>query len=257
VSDPLSLAEHVLSRGRLMVQVGRPVDARRLFGRLIRQPELAPRVRAEALRLVAGIELGLGRYRRARRLLAAAIRLRRHADDLYVEYARAVEADPDGNPALAVKALRRAVAIDPFEPRSWAALGSAAVRAGDRTAARKAFRRAARFRPEDADTLGEIVDGCIALGRADDARAVLTAARFRAPTDAAVAALWDKFRFTLAVRGQRRTNAADCILPFPVRPIDVTTSAGDGVVLRADRKSTPMPHLLRLLGRRSDPRQAR
>jgi cytochrome c-type biogenesis protein CcmH/NrfG len=102
-----------------MVHCGRPVDARRLFGRLIRQPELAPRVRAEALCLVAGIELDLGRYRRARRLLAAAIRLRRHADELYVEYAQAVAADPDGKPALAVKALRRAVAIDPFEPRSW------------------------------------------------------------------------------------------------------------------------------------------
>src|SRR2546423_10291024 len=103
-----------------MVQVGRPVEACRLFGRLIRQPELAPRVRAEALRLVAGIEVACGRFRRARRLLAAAIRLRRHADDLYVEYARAIEADPDGDPELAVKALRRAVAIDPFEPRSWA-----------------------------------------------------------------------------------------------------------------------------------------
>jgi tetratricopeptide (TPR) repeat protein len=256
VSDSLSLAEHVLSRGRLMIHLGRPVDARRLLGRFIRQPDLSPRLRAEAYRLVAGIELRFGRYRRGRRLLAAAIRLRRHADDLYIEYARAVEADPDGKPALAVKALRRAVAIDPFEPRSWAALGSAAVRAGDRTLARKAFRRAARLRPEEIETLGEIVDGFVALGRADEARAALTAARFRSPSDAAVAALRDRFRFTLAVRGQRQTGA-DCILPFPVRPVEVTASAGEGVVLRADRKSTPAPHLLRLLGGRADPRRAR
>jgi Flp pilus assembly protein TadD len=257
VNDPISLAEHVLSRGQLMVRLGRHADARRLLGRLVRQPELAPRLRTDALRLLAGMAVEAGRFRRARRLLAAAIRLRRHADDLYVEYARAVEADPDGDPRLAVKALRRAVGIDPFEPRSWAALGSAAARAGDPALARKAFRRATRLRPDDAATLGEIADGFVALGRADDARCVLTAARFRAPTDSGVAGLWDRFRFMLAARGQGQAGTSGGILPFPGRQTDVTASAGDGVVLRADRKSTPAPHLLRLLGRRSDPRRAR
>ena len=145
MNDPLSLAEHVLHRGRLMAQVGRVADACRLLNRLIRQPELAPRLRTDALRLLASMAVETGRFRRARRLLAAAIRLRRRADDLFVEYARAVEADPDGDPRLAVKALRRAVGIDPFEPRSWAALGSAALRAGDPALARTAFRRAARL----------------------------------------------------------------------------------------------------------------
>ena len=211
-----------------MMHLGRPMDARRLFRRLIGQPDLSPRLRAEAYRLLAGIELGFGALPRGRRLLAAAIRLRRHADDLYVEYARAVEADPDGRPVLAVKALRRAVAIDPFEPRSWAALGSAAVRAGDRTLARKAFRRAARLRPDETETLGKIVDGFVAWSAPTRPGPGLTAARFRTPSDAAVTAPRDRFRFTLAVRGQRQTGAADCILPFPVRPVEATASAGRG-----------------------------
>jgi cytochrome c-type biogenesis protein CcmH/NrfG len=257
VTDPLSLAEHVLNRGRLMIQVGRPADARRLLGRLVRQPELAPSLRAEALRQLAMIATAAAQCRRARRLLAAAIRLRRHADELYVEYARAVEADPDGDPRLAVKALRRAVGIDPFEPRSWAALGSAAARAGDRTLARKAFRRAVRLGTDNIDTLGEIVDGLVALGRVRDARAVLTAARFRNPADAGLVGLWDRFRFSLAACGQRRARTGRGILPFPVPEARPITPATDGVVLRADRKSTPAPHLLRLLGRRADPRRAR
>ena len=118
---------------------------------------LPNRLRSDVLRMLADIELTGGRFRRARRMLVAAIRLRRHADELYVEYARAVSADPDGNPRMAVKALRHAVRIDPLEAGSWAALGAAAIRAGEIKLARTAFRRAARLHPESVATLSEIV----------------------------------------------------------------------------------------------------
>ena len=257
MSDSLPLADHLLSRGRLLLRVGRPADALRLFRQVLVHTDLPNQVRADALRLLAGIDLEAGRFRRARRSLAAAIRLRRHAGDLYVEFARAVLADPDGDPRRAVKALRRAAAIDPFEPRTWAALGGAALRAGDAVPAGKAFRRAARLRPDRVETLSEIVDGFIALGREGDARDVLTAARFRAPRDAEVSALWDRFRFKLALRQQRQTaGIEDTILPFPVREREASATPAAAVVLRADRKSVSTPHLLRLFGRRADPRRA-
>jgi cytochrome c-type biogenesis protein CcmH/NrfG len=239
-----------------MLRIDRIVDARRLLRRVLVTSGDFTRTRADALRLLAGIEFDAGRFRQARCRLAAAIRLRRHADDLYVEYARAVLADPNGDPRRAVKALRRAVGIDPHEPRSWAALGTAAIHAGDELLAGKAFRRAARLRPERIDTLEEVVDGFVALGRQDDARAALNAARFRSPNDASVTALWNRFQFTLSLREQQGPDRGKTILPFPVEVRDRSESGTHPVVLRADRHSTVRPHLLRLFGRRSDPRQA-
>jgi tetratricopeptide (TPR) repeat protein len=256
VSNSLPFADHLLSRARLMLRIGRVIDARRLLRRVLVSSGDSTRTRADALRLLAGIEFDAGRFRQARCRLAAAIRLRRHADDLYVEYARAVLADPDGDPRLAVKALRRAVGIDPHEPRSWAALGTAALRAADDRLACKAFRRAARLYPERIDTLEEVVDGLMALGRKDEARAALNTARFHSPNDSNVSALWDRFRFTLAVRAQHGPNDGETILPFPVEVRERAESETHPVVLRADRRSTVKPHLLRLFGRRSDPRQA-
>jgi tetratricopeptide (TPR) repeat protein len=257
MSDSLPLSDHLLARARLMARIGHLADARRLFRRVLGQPELPNHVRAEVFQAMAEMAMDAGHFRRARRLLFAAIRLRRHADELYVEYARAVTADPDADPRLAVKALRRAVGIDPFEARSWTALGTAALRAGEHALARKALRRAARLRPDQAETLLEIADGLLELGREDEARAVLTAARFQSPNDAGVKGVWDRFRFALALRQQRRLGVEDAaILPFPAPTRESSHSPAEAVVLRADRKSVSTPHLLRLFGRRSDPRQA-
>ena len=257
MSDFLPLAEHLLARARLMVRVGNTHDARHLLNRVLATTGLSNRVRSDILRLMATIELAVGEFRRARRRLAAAIRLRRHADDLYVEYARAVSADPDGDPRLAVTALRRAVGIDPFEAASWAALGTAAVRAGEVSLARKAFRRAAGLRPDAVDTLNEIVDGLVDLGLEVRARSVLAAARFRSPADAGVLAAWNRFRFLMAQRRQRQaTTDEPTVLPFPGQHREPTAMPGPPVVLRADRQSASTPHLLRMFGRRFDPRRA-
>jgi tetratricopeptide (TPR) repeat protein len=259
VSDPLSFAEHLLSRARLMLRVGRPAEARRLSRNVLRQPNPSHRLRADAFCLLAEIELEAGRFRRARRHLAAAIRLRRHADELYVAYSRAVDADPNADPRLAVKAMRRGVAIDPFEPRSWAALGTAAHNAGDDVLARRAFRRAARLRPDDFDTLSEIVDGFLHLDLEVDARAVVTAARFRLPRHTELIALTDRVSFTMAQRRQRQSKVQDgaaAILPLPKRPMQTADTELPTVVLRVDGGHNPRPHLLRMFGRQSGPRKA-
>ena len=257
MSHTRPLAEHLLARARLMARVGRPADARRLLRRLLATSDLSTRARSDVFRQLAGIALAAGNFRRARRLMAAAIRLRRHADELYVEFARVVSADPDGDPRLAVKALRRAVGIDPFEVGSWAALGTAAGRAGEADLARKAFHRAARLRPDAAATLNEIVDGFVELGLGAEARSVLIAARFRSPSDAGVLAAWNRFRFLLAQRRQRQAASDEAtILPFMGQGRQPTAMPGTPVVLRADRQSASTPHLLRMFGRRSDPRRA-
>jgi len=259
VSDPLPLADYFLSRSRLMLQVGRQRSARRLLRRLTNHPDFAPRTRAEAHRRLSEIDLAAGRFRRARRHLVAAIRLRRHADELYFEYARVIEADPNGDARRAVSALRVAVGIDPFEARSWALLGRMAATAGDRKLALKALRRAVRLRPEAAEVLADVVKGLLGLGRRSEARAVLSAARFRARRDARIAGLWDWFRFQQAVREQRSqtTPSGPAILRFPTEMADVSVGNGEPVVLRADRRSHPTPHVLRMFEARPNPRRAK
>jgi hypothetical protein len=160
---------------------------------------------------------------------------------------------------LAVKAMRRAVGIDPFEPRSWAALGTAARLAGDAGLARKAFRRAARLRPDEIDTLTEVTDGLVALGLEGDARSVIAAARFRLNGRADAAGLCNRVKFLLAANHQRDEKVTDepaTLLPFPLRPAGTEAKDHSPVILRADRHSGSRPHLLRFFGRRSDPRQA-
>src|SRR5262249_3932193 len=159
--------------------------------------------------------------------------------------------DPDGDTRLAVKALRRAVGIDPHEPRSWATLGTAALRAADDRLACKAFRRAARLRPERIDTPEEGRDGVLAPRRQDGGRPALNTARFASQNDASLTALWDRFRFALALRQQHGPDHRDTVLPFPVEVPERIESETHPVVLRADRRSTVKPHLLRLFGRRS------
>lgn len=248
MSDSLSLADHLFTRSRLMIRLGRPRAARRLLRRLTNHPGASARSRADAHRLISEVEIAAGRFGRARRHLAAAIRFRRHADDLYVAYALAVEADPEGNPRKAVAALRVAVGIDPYEAGSWALLGRMAVTAGDCKLARKALRRAGRLAPDAPTILSDVVNGLVELGYHAEARAVLSAARFRAPRDARIAALWNGFRFDQAVRKQHDCSRTDgrAILRFPVRNADAGSPGGSPNILRADRRSRPAPHVLRM-----------
>jgi tetratricopeptide (TPR) repeat protein len=259
VSDSIALVDHLLTRSRLLARLGRRTEARSLLNRLLDQPELRNGVRAEALRLLANVEVQCGRYRRARRHLVFAIRLTRHSDELYIEYARAIDADPNGDPKKAVKALRRAVSIDPMDVRYWSMLGRMAVAAGDRRLAWKVLRRAARLRPETADVLSEIIEGFLAIGLDREAQEVITAARFRAPAGVDLAALEAEFNFDRAVRKQeaaRRDRGAATILPFPQTNREAQPLVADFGVLRADCKSRSVPHVLRMFDRWSKPRQA-
>jgi Flp pilus assembly protein TadD len=253
LNSSIHVADHLLSTGRHLHEIGRNVDARRHLERLLSTSEITPHHRAEAHSLLGEIEFGLGRFRQARRHFATLIGLRPYDTETCLRYADAVDADPDADPVKGWIARRRATRIDSFDSRCWTALGHSGLRIGDRKRALKAFRRAARLRPERLDTLVELIDGFDGLGRPSEGRAILTAARFRSPNDAGVLALWNRFRFD---RAQRRQHAAKCnaeptILPFPGRQ-STSTSEAEPVVLRADRRSRPVPHLLRLFGVRAN-----
>lgn len=260
MNTSVHLHDHLLSTGKRLHEIGRASEARQALQPLVDRADIAPGVRAEVHAILGEIEFGLGRYRKARKHFAIVIGLRPYDTETCLRYADAVDADPDGDPNKAWAARRRATRIDSFDSRCWAALGQSGLRINDRKRALKAFRRAAKLCPECIDTLSSVVNGFVALGRIREARAVLTCARFRRPHDAGIQSLWNQFRFDCVRREQQaersgQIDAEPAILPFPGRTA-VATTPGDPVVLRADRRSRPVPHLLRLFGMRIDPRRA-
>lgn len=257
MNDPVLLSEALLVLGRHMSAVGRPADARDALTRLLTVPDVPARDRAEAHRLLGDLDAALGEYRKARRHYAAAVGLRPDAATC-LAYAEAVDADPDADPRRGWAARRRATRLSPADPRAWAALGRSGIRVGKPDAAMKAFRRAARLRPSRLDTLAEVVEGLLDLGHEEEARAVLTAARFRFSA-AVLADLLSRFRYECLRREQQRARQASgdeaVVLKFPGRETGAAVGEGSPVVIRADRRSRPMPHLLRLFGMRG-PRRA-
>jgi Flp pilus assembly protein TadD len=260
MDDPISLSAHLLRKALHLLQMGRAGDARQCLHRLVDMASVCSSVRAEGHGILGQLELDGRRFRAARRHFVAAIRLRRHDAAAYARYAAAVEADPDADPNRGVAALRRAVGIQPFEPRYWTALGRAATRAGERRQAVRAFRRAARLQADDRTCLAEVVDGFLSLGRGREAARVIQAARFQAPNDARLAQLANRVRFDRLRRrqdaGRPSGTEAGVILTFPGRTDVSATGATGRTLVRVDRASRPTPHLLRMPGYRPGPRQA-
>jgi Flp pilus assembly protein TadD len=256
LNSSINLHEQLLTRGRRLLELGSVDAARTILHRLLDQPEVSKRYRAEAHTLLGQIALDFSRFDKARRHYAAAIGLRPFAAEGYVRYAMAIEADPDGNTRKAWLALRRATRIDPEEPRYWTALGRTSLLIGDRTVAGLAFRRAARLQPDCINVLTELVGGYVAMGQFQQAKRVLIAVRFRYPRLAGLAELWKNYRWHALRRRQQRlrmkANSSDeSTIPFPGRSTSVPTSDPSPVVLRADQSSWPRPHVLRLFGRQS------
>lgn len=251
MSNSIHLHDHLLAGARRLLDVGHSREARQSLRRLLDQPEVQTQARAEAHYLLGELDLGAGRYRHARRHFAAAIGLRPYRSEAYVRYADAVEADPDGNLRKGYAALKRAICVDPHEPTYPAALGRLAARMGDFKLARRAFRRAARLRPESLTVLAEIVAGFVSIGREAEARQVIVAARFRAPRDAGVIELWNRFRFDRLRSELARSSDAprQMILRFPEPRVVGVVGGASAAVVRVDRHSRPAPHVLRLFGR--------
>jgi tetratricopeptide (TPR) repeat protein len=251
VSDSIHLHDHLLAGARRLLDVGHDREARQALRRLLRQPEVQTQVRADAHCLLGELDSVAGRYRSARRHFAAAIGLRPYLPEAYVRFAEAVEADPDADLRKGCAALRRAICIDPHDAAYPAALGRLAARLGDWKLARRAFRRAARLRPESLTVLAEVVAGFVSIGQEAEARQVILAALFRAPRDAGVIDLWNRFRFDRLRRELARSGGVvrQSILPFP-ESMNAAVAGGVGAaVIRVDRHSRPAPHVLRLFGR--------
>jgi tetratricopeptide (TPR) repeat protein len=265
MSRTLPFADSLLSLGRRMQQLGRGRDALRILGRLSRLCDLPPEVAEETHARLAEIRLAHGQYRRARRHVAAALAHDPASPRYHHLMATALEQDDRADPLRAARFYRRALRLDPEQPRCQAEYGLLALRLGDADKGLAALRRAAELGPDDADVLGLVVEGLCEEGCTEEARGLLLAARFRHARDEQFRRLWNDFRFRQLHEEQeaaRRaapatglTDAAAMVLPF-VRPAGQVVVPGTGRRVRRDPAATLPPPRLTGFARRAGRKQA-
>ncbi len=246
MSDILSFQHRTLARGRHMLDLGRPQDARVILEQLLSMPAADGPFRLEILRTLSQIEFHANRHRLARAYLRQAIALAPGDANLLELFALNIEADGSTRLKRGLKAAGRALRIDPREPRFAALLGRIAMAMGKRRLARRAFRRVAKLNPTAVDVLGTAMTGFLQLGLPQEAMKLLMMARVEMENCVELRTLWDRLRFELG-RGRHRDIAdAPAVLSFPVNRVSTgTRPPGDGI-LRADRGSAVgAPHILR------------
>jgi tetratricopeptide (TPR) repeat protein len=91
--------------------------------------------------------------------------------------------DPNKEPARVRTALQRAIAVDPFDAESSAALGRLALKAGDTAEAIRAFRATVASKPLDkASAHADLAEALLQAGQKEEARKQVMEALMVAPT---------------------------------------------------------------------------
>jgi tetratricopeptide (TPR) repeat protein len=256
----LNLVDCLFQRGQRLQTLGRTTDARYIFGRLASLKELPTQVAQESAARLGEIELGQRRYRQARRRFAAAIAHQPENARYHYLMARALDLDEDGDLARAYEHYQRSLELDPNQPECLSDSGLAALCLGDTEEGLRALRRAVDLSPDDPEIVGKLVEGLCEAEKADEARAVLRAARFRNPRDLRFTKLWDDFQFQQlrakqeaerASRRSRESSGYAIILPFVHPAPGSAPSPALRKRIRKDGASFPNPpHIPRPSGMR-------
>jgi Flp pilus assembly protein TadD len=243
----LNLCDCLLAMGRDLQEVGRLTEAANVLLRLAGFRDLPAPVAEEAHARLAAIYLQTRDYKAARRHLTSAIIYRPGHAHYYYQYASALHHDATAEAARAVRYYRQAQRLDPDEPRYWADGGRLFLQLGRTEEGVAALRKALTLSPNDPAVVGTLVEGLCLADRADEARTVLQAARFRNRRDPRFRKLWNDFQFQQLVSAQTARPVADepVILPFVRRAAASDLPKLPGRILRLDRGSKPSPHLPR------------
>jgi tetratricopeptide (TPR) repeat protein len=246
MSRTLNFTQNLLAMGRNLQQCGQTQAAARLLSRLSSFRELPSDLAEETHVRLAELHLQSGRFKKARRQLAAALALQ--PDNAHYHYlmAGAVEEDDARAPQRALTHYRRCAILDPDNAEYLCGWGLLALSQGETAEALKALRRAVELAPDDPEILRQVVRGLRAEGETAEAKKILRTALFRNPRDQRFRALWTHHQFQL-LRADQQADEQPCephkkrgpvLLPF-ARP------APDGKKqIRHDLPSgTPGPRL--------------
>jgi len=250
MSRTLNLADRVLALARLFEEMGRFQDALRLLARLAGFRKIPPEIAEETQARLARIYLRRGRYKQARRHLAAALAHRPEKAAYHYQMATAYDLDEEGDPQDAWVHYRRALALDPKQPECLADYGLLAICLGNDEEGLKSLRRAVDLAPANPDILGKLLEGLCQLERPQEARFLLRDALFRNPRHSGFRKLWSDFRFQQLREEQEAARRSEQIgqgrssqrmlLPF-LRPTDGLPIRSGRKQNRLDGASLPAP----------------
>jgi Tfp pilus assembly protein PilF len=260
----LNLVDELLSRSRHFHKIGRRHEA---FNLLIRLADL----REIPIHAAEEIEVRLGesylrqrRFKQARHHLAAALTYQPDNARYHFLLAHTFSHGSRPNPQRASKHYQRSLELEPKRPIRQSAFGLFLVQFGQSSEGLRHLRRAAKIAPQAPAVLKKVLAGMLLANRSEEARRVLLTARFHAPRDPRVLALWNDLHFQ-QIRKEQQTALLRVNLnraqPPVLLPLDRPKNAGalsrqSRAAIRQDLPSgTPAPRSI-LRVRRPDQRHA-
>jgi tetratricopeptide (TPR) repeat protein len=255
----LNLSDRLLAMGRNFQRLGRHHDALKILSHLAGFHELPAKVAEETQHRLAELQMRRGKFRRARRHLAAALLHRPESARYHWLMARSLADDKrHGDAQRAADHYRKSLQIDPDQAECLAEWGRLALRMGHVQEGLDSLCRAVQLAPQDPRPVSRLVRSLAAENRVEEALAVLRAALFRNPRDRRFRRLYDAFQFQQLVDEQAAARASMTddgestdepdVLPF-VRPARIASVGFKGnKLIRRDGPHAPRPH--RPVGRR-------
>lgn len=214
----LNLFDQLLARARRHHLAGQRRPALDLLHRLLAFPDLPTERAADAHALLGEIHLRRLHYRRARRHLARAARLRPDDARLRFLLGFAWHHDPEGDLVRGERHYRASLARHARQPRCLGELGQLLLACGRADEGVELLRRAAVLAPADAAVVRRLAEGLMQAGRRDEALVAARSALFEAPRCPKMRQVWIDLQLAhLRRRQQTAAAAADTtpvILPF-------------------------------------------
>lgn len=224
MNTTINLVDHLLVKGRALHKLGIAPRALHLLQRLSSFRDLPRAVAHESRLRLARLYAGQKKYRRARRLLATLAADDPQRSRVHYLLARLAAADVRCDPRRALHHFRRALTLDPMNPRYLSALGVFGLQNGKETLALRSLRRAFRLAPTDRVVMQRYLIALQKMHRFGEAKRVLQESRFRLGRVGWFQELLSSFRFCaiqIRQRQQRRQQSRSVnrqlrLLSFPV-----------------------------------------
>lgn len=242
----LNLFASLLERARRYQAAAQSRAALDVLRRLCAFPNLPTALAAEAHEFAGEIYLRKRCYRRARQQLRRARELA--ASDARTHYllGLAWHHDPQGDLDRAARCYRRALALNPRQPRWLSEAGQLAVACGRTDEGLAQLRQAVELRPGDAALVDRLVQGLVQAGRPDDAMLAIRTALFQAPRCPKLRQIWIDLQ-TSRLRRDQEMNAPRASQPVLLPFMRLVGTEEDGRTYRGDGASELAgPHLVRL-----------
>jgi Tfp pilus assembly protein PilF len=243
MTNRLNLHRSLLERGRTLADAGFDREAMSVLEHLSRNEAVDPNTAETAEAALADICLRHGDYQNARRHIQLAL-VRNPLDPNYHRtLANILDANEDTNHKRTESHYRLAAELGEDDPAFLSEYGTFLCEHGKPVRGLKMLREAARLAPEDVDILEAVVAALVDANHFEEARKLLSQARFGSTHPAEVECLREQMELQITLQRQKcrkaKSNADEpAVIPFPQSDREACSPAfgteGDSMIIRAD-----------------------